>query len=297
MTVRVGINGFGRIGRNFFRAVRASGADIEIVGVNDLTDNAVAGPPAQVRLDPRPARRRRDLRPTPSITVGDQEITAFAERDPAALKWGDLGADVVVESTGFFTDATKARAHVDGGAKKVIISAPATNEDITVVMGVNHERLRPGRAHGHLQRLVHDQLPGADGQGAQRRVRHRQGPDDHHPRLHRRPEPPGQHPQGPAPGPRRRAQHRADLDRRREGDRPGAARAQGQARRLRPARPGPDRLGHRPDLRGRPRDHRSRRSTPRSRRPPTAASCATPPTRSCPPTSSPTRRPASSTPR
>ena len=77
------------------------------------------------------------------------------------------------------------------------------------MMGVNHERLRPGRAHGHLQRLVHHQLPGADGQGAQRRVRHRQGPDDDHPRLHRRPEPPGQHPQGPAPRPRRRAQHRA----------------------------------------------------------------------------------------
>ena len=85
-------------------------------------------------------RRRR----SPSAA---RTITAFAERDPADLPWGDLGADVVVESTGFFTDATKAKAHIDGGAKKVIISAPATNEDITIVMGVNHERLRPRRAH------------------------------------------------------------------------------------------------------------------------------------------------------
>ena len=79
--------------------------------------------------------------------VGDQEIKAFAERDPATLKWGDLGADVVVESTGFFTDATKAHAHIDGGAKKVIISAPASNEDITVVMGVNHDDYDPAAAH------------------------------------------------------------------------------------------------------------------------------------------------------
>ena len=82
-----------------------------------------------------------------SILVGDQEITAFAERDPAGLKWGDLGADVVVESTGFFTDGAKARAHIDGGARKVIISAPASNEDFTVVMGVNHEDYDPESHH------------------------------------------------------------------------------------------------------------------------------------------------------
>ena len=122
MTVRVGINGFGRIGRNFFRAVRASGADIEIVGVNDLTDTAtlahllkydsILGP-----LDAEVAASEG------AIHVGGAEIKVSAERDPAALRWGDLGVDVVVESTGFFTDATKARAHVDGGgAKKVIIS-------------------------------------------------------------------------------------------------------------------------------------------------------------------------------
>ena len=142
MTVRVGINGFGRIGRNFFRAVRASGADIEIVGVNDLTDNASLA--NLLKFDSILGRLDADVSSDDtSIKVGDQTIAAFAERDPAALKWGDLGVDVVVESTGFFTDATKAKAHVDAGAKKVIISAPASNEDITIVMGVNHELYDP----------------------------------------------------------------------------------------------------------------------------------------------------------
>jgi glyceraldehyde 3-phosphate dehydrogenase len=142
VTVRVGINGFGRIGRNFFRAVRASGADIEIVGVNDLTDNAVLA--HLLKYDSILGRLDADVSSTAdAIVVGDKEIKAFAERDPSALKWGDLDVDIVVESTGFFTDATKARAHVDGGAKKVIISAPASNEDITVVMGVNHKAYDP----------------------------------------------------------------------------------------------------------------------------------------------------------
>ncbi|HEV2796262.1 MAG TPA: type I glyceraldehyde-3-phosphate dehydrogenase [Nocardioides sp.] len=137
MTVRVGINGFGRIGRNFFRAVRASGADIEIVGVNDLTDNAVLA--HLLKYDSILGRLDADVSSDDtSIKVGDQTIRAFAERDPANLGWADLDVDVVVESTGFFTDATKAKAHIDAGAKKVIISAPASNEDITIVMGVNH---------------------------------------------------------------------------------------------------------------------------------------------------------------
>jgi glyceraldehyde 3-phosphate dehydrogenase len=138
VTVRVGINGFGRIGRNFFRAVRASDLDIEIVGVNDLTDNATLA--HLLKFDSILGRLDADVTATDdAIVVGGTEIKAFAERDPSALKWADLDVDVVVESTGFFTDATKARAHVDAGAKKVIISAPAKNEDITVVMGVNHE--------------------------------------------------------------------------------------------------------------------------------------------------------------
>ena len=142
MTVRVGINGFGRIGRNFFRAVHAGDADIEIVAVNDLTDNASLA--HLLKFDSILGRLGDEVTSTESaIKVGGQEIAAFAERDPASLKWADVGADVVIESTGFFTDATKARAHIDGGAKKVIIYAPASNEDITVVMGVNHEQYDP----------------------------------------------------------------------------------------------------------------------------------------------------------
>ncbi|MFC9976504.1 type I glyceraldehyde-3-phosphate dehydrogenase [Spirillospora sp. NPDC127200] len=136
MTIRVGINGFGRIGRNFFRAVKASGADIEIVAVNDLTDNATLA--HLLKYDSILGRFPEEVKATADeIIVGGQTIKAFAERDPADLKWGELGVDVVVESTGFFTDATKARVHADNGAKKVIISAPAKNEDVTIVMGVN----------------------------------------------------------------------------------------------------------------------------------------------------------------
>ncbi len=142
MTVRVGINGFGRIGRNFFRAVRAAGADIEIVAVNDLTDNKTLA--HLLKYDSILGRLDQDVSyDEGSITVGGQKIVAFEERDPAKLDWASVGADIVIESTGFFTDATKAYAHVDGGAKKVIISAPAKNEDATFVMGVNHETYDP----------------------------------------------------------------------------------------------------------------------------------------------------------
>ena len=138
MTVRVGINGFGRIGRNFFRAVQASGADIEVVAVNDLTDNQTLA--HLLKYDSILGRFPGEVSATDDdITVGGKSFKAFAERDPANLKWSDVGADVVIESTGFFTDATKAKTHADNGAKKVIISAPAKNEDLTVVMGVNHD--------------------------------------------------------------------------------------------------------------------------------------------------------------
>jgi glyceraldehyde 3-phosphate dehydrogenase len=136
VTIRVGINGFGRIGRNFFRAVQASGADIEIVGVNDLTDNATLA--HLLKYDSILGRLGHEVKATSDdITVGGKTFRATAERDPSKLAWGDIGADVVIESTGFFTDAQKAKAHVDAGAKKVVISAPAKNEDVTIVMGVN----------------------------------------------------------------------------------------------------------------------------------------------------------------
>ena len=137
MTVRVGINGFGRIGRNFYRAALASGADLELVAANDLGD--VATMAHLLKYDTILGRLDRPVAATADgIQVGEQTIKVLAERDPAALPWGDLGVDVVIESTGLFTKAADARKHIDaGGAKKVIISAPATGEDVTIVMGVN----------------------------------------------------------------------------------------------------------------------------------------------------------------
>ena len=139
MTVRVGINGFGRIGRNFFRAVKASGADVEIVAVNDLTDNKTLA--NLLKYDSILGRFDGEVSyDENSLTVDGKKIAAFAEKDPAKLDWASVGADIVIESTGFFTDAEKAKAHLTGGAKKVIISAPAKNEDITIVMGVNDDQ-------------------------------------------------------------------------------------------------------------------------------------------------------------
>jgi glyceraldehyde 3-phosphate dehydrogenase len=142
MTVKVGINGFGRIGRNYYRALVAVGADLEVVAVNDLTDNhtlahllkydSILGRfPGEVTYDDA------------AIYVDGKAIKVFAEKDPAGLPWGELGVDIVIESTGFFTDGAKAKAHLDAGAKKVLISAPAKNEDITIVMGVNDDQYDP----------------------------------------------------------------------------------------------------------------------------------------------------------
>jgi glyceraldehyde 3-phosphate dehydrogenase len=136
VTVRVGVNGFGRIGRNFFRAVQAAGHDIEIVAFNDLGD--VATMAQLLKYDSILGRYPDEVTVSDEgIVVGGKTIKALAERDPANLPWGDLGVDVVVESTGFFTNADAAKAHIAGGAKKVIISAPAKGEDLTVVLGVN----------------------------------------------------------------------------------------------------------------------------------------------------------------
>jgi glyceraldehyde 3-phosphate dehydrogenase len=147
LTIRVGINGFGRIGRNFWRAVHATpGTGIEIVAANDLGDintfahllkyDTVLGP---LNVDVSVSDG--------SIVAGDSKITWLAERDPAALPWADLGVDVVIESTGHFTDAAGAGKHLKAGAKKVIISAPAKNEDITIVMGVNDASYDPATHH------------------------------------------------------------------------------------------------------------------------------------------------------
>jgi len=135
--LKVGVNGFGRIGRNFLRASLESGADFEIVGINDLTDNATLA--HLLKYDSILGRLKQPVTFTDTtITVGGKTISVSAERDPANIPWGKLGVDVVVESTGIFTKAVDAGKHITAGAKKVIISAPATDEDITIVMGVNH---------------------------------------------------------------------------------------------------------------------------------------------------------------
>jgi glyceraldehyde 3-phosphate dehydrogenase len=144
--VRVGINGFGRIGRNYFRAALAKGSDLEIVAVNDLTDNAALA--HLLKYDSVTGRLDAEVTlEGDSIVVGGKPIKVLEQRDPAALGWGDLGVDIVIESTGRFTKAVDARKHIEAGARKVLISAPATGEDATFVMGVNHETYDPANHH------------------------------------------------------------------------------------------------------------------------------------------------------
>jgi glyceraldehyde 3-phosphate dehydrogenase len=142
MTIRVGINGFGRIGRNFFRAVKQSGADIDFVAANDL--GSVETMAHLLQYDSVLGRYPGEVRVTgDGIEVDGDTIKILAERDPKALPWNDLGVEVVVESTGFFTDRDKAAAHLDAGAQRVVVSAPATNADATFVVGVNDDTFDP----------------------------------------------------------------------------------------------------------------------------------------------------------
>ncbi len=146
MAVKVGINGFGRIGRNVYRAARERNSELEIVAVNDLTDAVTLA--HLLKHDSILGRFPGSVSAEgDQISVEGSRLTVLAERDPQRLPWGDLGVDIVIESTGFFTDATKARAHIDAGARKVIISAPASNEDITVCLGVNHTAYNPAEHH------------------------------------------------------------------------------------------------------------------------------------------------------
>src|SRR3954451_19280898 len=169
MAVRAGINGFGRIGRNVFRAAHAKGADIEGVGVNDITDTKTLAHLLKYAsiLGPFPG----EVEPSDDgIIVDGRELKVFAERDPGALPWSDVGAEVVIESTGFFTKREDPAQHIDGGAKKVIISAPATEPDVTLVLGVNDDAYDPDNHHvisnascttnclGPVVRVLHDSV-------------------------------------------------------------------------------------------------------------------------------------------
>jgi glyceraldehyde 3-phosphate dehydrogenase len=142
VTTRIGINGFGRIGRNYFRAALAKGSDLDIVAVNDLTDNKALA--TLLKYDSITGRLDATVElDGDRIVVNGKPITVLEQRDPALLGWGDLGVDIVIESTGRFTNAEDARKHLDAGAKKVIISAPAKGEDATFVMGVNEQTYDP----------------------------------------------------------------------------------------------------------------------------------------------------------
>ncbi|MEU7383668.1 MULTISPECIES: type I glyceraldehyde-3-phosphate dehydrogenase [Streptomyces] len=146
MTIRVGINGFGRIGRNYFRALLEQGADIEIVAVNDLGDTATTA--HLLKYDTILGRLKQEVSHTAdTITVDGHTIKVLSERNPADIPWGELGVDIVIESTGIFTKKEDAEKHIAGGAKKVIISAPAKNEDVTIVMGVNQDQYDPANHH------------------------------------------------------------------------------------------------------------------------------------------------------
>ncbi|MFD7401233.1 type I glyceraldehyde-3-phosphate dehydrogenase [Streptomyces sp. NPDC059866] len=146
MTIRVGINGFGRIGRNYFRALLEQGADIEIVAVNDLGDTATTA--HLLKYDTILGRLKAEVSHTAdTITVDGHTIKVLSERNPADIPWGELGVDIVIESTGIFTKKEDAAKHIAGGAKKVLISAPAKDEDITIVMGVNHDKYDPANHH------------------------------------------------------------------------------------------------------------------------------------------------------
>lgn len=146
MSVKIGINGFGRIGRNYFRAALAQGSNLEIVAVNDLTDTKALA--HLLKYDSITGRLDAEVSVDgDTIVVNGKPITVLADRDPANLPWGELGVDIVIESTGFFTKAEAAKKHLDAGAKKVIISAPASGEDATFVVGVNHEDYDPENHH------------------------------------------------------------------------------------------------------------------------------------------------------
>ncbi|MFJ1912282.1 type I glyceraldehyde-3-phosphate dehydrogenase [Streptomyces sp. NPDC088147] len=146
MTIRVGINGFGRIGRNYFRALLEQGADIEIVAVNDLGDTATTA--HLLKYDTILGRLKAEVTHTAdTITVDGHTIKVLSERNPADIPWGELGVDIVIESTGIFTKKADASKHIAGGAKKVLISAPAKDEDITIVMGVNQDKYDAANHH------------------------------------------------------------------------------------------------------------------------------------------------------
>ena len=241
MAVRVGINGFGRIGRNVFRAAHESDADVEIVAVNDITDAGTLGHLLKYDSVFGPFQGE--------VSVGDGVLTIDG-RDVKVLAEKRSGGAAVGRSRRRRRDRVDRLLHQ--ARRRCQASGRGRPEGDHLRAGDRagrdrrarrqlRRRLRRGQPPRHLQRVVHDQLPRPGGEGSARHRRHREGPDDDDPCLHRRPAPPGRAAQGPPPRPRGGDQPRARLDRRREGDRPRDPRAQRQAARLRGPRPRPDR--------------------------------------------------------
>ena len=258
MTVRVAINGFGRIGRNVLRAIVESGrTDIEVVAINDL--GPVETNAHLLRFDSVHGRFPHEVTVDgDTIDVGRGPIKVTAITIPPQLPHKELGVDIALECTGIFTARDKAAAHLTAGAKRVIVSAPADGADLTVVYGVNHDKLTKDHLVD-LERLLHHELPRArsprccnDAIGIEQRLH------DDDPLLHRRPADARHDAQGSLPRPRRGAVDDPDLDRRGQGRRPRAAGAEGQARRRLDPRADPERLGRRPEVHRQARDHEGR---------------------------------------
>ncbi len=257
---KIGINGFGRIGRLVFRAIVEQGLlgkTVDVVAVNDIvpadnlayllkydsTQGKFNGTVTSEKSSPEVAED--DV-----LVVNGHKIKCLAVKEgPKALPWGKLGVEYVIESTGLFTDAEKAKGHITAGAKKVIISAPAKGEDITVVIGVNDDKLDVDQAQHHFQRELHHELPGPDRpRPAQGRLRHRGGHHDHGPQLHRHAEDGGRPLEEGLEGRTFRGdQHHSLHHRRGQGGRARPARSQGQADRHVVPRADADGLRGRPD--------------------------------------------------
>ena len=249
MAIKVGINGFGRIGRNILRTALTD-KNLDFVAVNDLTDPKTLA--HLLKYDSILGNLPNDISATAdSISVDGKNIRVFAEKDPAKLDWESVGAQVVIESTGKFTKAELAKQHLRGPVKKVIITAPATNEDITIVLGVNEDKYDPAKHHIISNASCTTNCLAPIAKVHQRQLQDRLRHHDHDPLLHQRSGHPRLSAQGPAPRPRCRAVHDSDLDRRRQGGLSGDSRPEGQARRLCHARAHAQCLGGRPGgLRG-----------------------------------------------
>ena len=227
MTIKVGINGFGRIGRMVFRAAVQHFPDIEIVGINDLLEPDYLA--YMLRYDSVHGRFKGDIGVDGNtLVVNGKSIRLTAEKDPAELKWDEIGADIVVESTGLFLTKETGEKHLAAGAKKVIMSAPCKDDTPMFVFGVNDKTYK-GQTH-HLERFVHHQLPGAGGEGAERHLGHQARPDDDRARCDGDAENRGRSfQQGLARRPRHPRKHHSVVDRRGQGRRRGDSRTQQEA--------------------------------------------------------------------